>query len=189
MRSGWLGVLYTEFGFVWLLGWVFSLSSAPQVCSLVLRSSHGSLHMQTSTPCVCGICNQWPTTSAKHARRYARSNRNKGKLFYAKKKKKTIFISYCLRYERNYFWMLYCQVFKWVFFFEKEAKCLHPLGTWRKFEITPYTNDFYVKEPVYTSESRFCMHMKGPLVMSREPSRCSLFTIYWWTIWHYFSFI
>lgn len=46
-----------------------------------------------------------------------------------KKKKKTIFISYCLRYERNYFWMLYCQVFKWVFFFEKEAKCLHPLGT------------------------------------------------------------
>lgn len=109
------------------------------------------------------------------ALRYARNNQSKRKLFYATKKK----ISSVTAQIREKWWMLYCRVFKWVLFFEKEAKCLHPLGTSRKFEITPYTNDLYLKETVYTLKSRFCMRTKGPLVMSREPFKCSFFTIYW----------
>lgn len=105
------------------------------------------------------------------------------------KKKYFMQKNFLLRYERNYFWMLYCQVFKWVVFFEKGPKCLHPLGVSRKFEIAPYTNDLYLKETVYTLKADFVCRWRAPLVMFKEPFRCSSFTIYWWTIWHYFSFI
>lgn len=74
----------------------FSLSSAPQVCSLLLRSSHGSLHMQTSTPRVCGIC----TSDQSHLQNTQEDTQEvtgtkENYFMQKKKKKKTIFISYC----------------------------------------------------------------------------------------------
>lgn len=93
------------------------------------------------------------------ALRYARNNQSE-KTILCKKIFSSVIL---LRYKRNYFWMLYCQVFKWVVFFEKETKCLHPLGTSRKFEITPYTNDLYLKETVYT-------FIKKPILYAYEGS-------------------
>lgn len=41
-----------------------------------------------------------------------------------------------------------------MLFEKKLSKCLHPLGISRKFEITPYTNDLYLKETVYTFKKK-----------------------------------